>query len=165
MKSKLPFLSLMACGLALAGCSKSEAPAANSPAASSDASAAVTVELTAGDNMKFNLNRIEAKPGQDVKVTLTNIGTMPVQAMGHNFILLQKGVDPKDFVNAAVAAGATGYVPASMSDKIIAHINLLGPKQSGDVTFKAPTEPGEYVFLCSFPAHFLSGMQGVLVVK
>ena len=115
--------------------------------------------------MKFNLTRLEVKAGQDVKVTLTNLGSLPKAAMGHNWILLKKGVDPKAFADAAVMAAATDYVPAQQADNIIAHTKLLGPKQSEEVSFKAPTEPGEYHFLCSFPAHFLSGMTGVLVVQ
>jgi azurin len=169
MNSKLVFLPLLACGLVLAGCGKNDGSAASTPAASTPASepaaAVVSVELTANDSMKYSLNRIEAKPGQQVKVTFTNTGTMPKQAMGHNFILLKKGVDPKEVVNAAVAAAATDYIPASMADKIIAHTKVLGPKQSDEITFAAPTEPGEYTFLCSFPAHFLTGMHGVLVVQ
>jgi azurin len=169
MNSKLVFLPLLACGLVFAGCGKNDGSAASTPAASAPAAeaanAVVSVDLTAGDSMKYSLNRIEAKPGQQVKVTLTNTGTMPKQAMGHNFIVLKKGVDPKEFVNAAVAAAATDYIPASMADKIIAHTKLVGPKQSDEVTFTAPTEPGEYTFLCSFPAHFLTGMHGVLVVQ
>jgi len=100
-----------------------------------------------------------------VKVSLTNMGSIPKAAMAHNWVLLKKGVEPKAFADAAVTAAATDYIPAAMADQIIAHTKLLGPKQSDEITFKAPTEPGEYHFLCSFPAHFLSGMTGVLVVK
>jgi azurin len=105
------------------------------------------------------------KAGQDVKVTLTNIGNMPKAAMGHNFVLLKKGADAKAFVDAAVTAAATDYIPAAQADQVIAHTKLLGPKQSDEISFKAPTEPGEYVFVCTFPAHYLSGMKGVLVVQ
>ncbi|MFI5336881.1 MAG: plastocyanin/azurin family copper-binding protein [Opitutales bacterium] len=153
---------LLASGLLLAGCGKKD-EASSAPAAAGNGP--LTYELTAGDAMKYNLNRMEAKPGQEIKVILTNIGTMPKVAMGHNFILLQKGVDPKAFADAAAASAATEYFPASMADKVIAHTKLLGPKQSDEITFKAPTEPGEYNFLCSFPAHFLTGMKGVLVVQ
>lgn len=163
---------MLAGSLILAACGKKEESAASSasssPASSTAAPAAAsagTFELTANDAMKFSTNRIEVKAGQDVKITLTNIGTMPKTAMGHNFVLLKKGVDPKTVADAAVAAQATDYVPANMSDQIIAHTKLLGPKQSDEITFKAPTEPGEYPFLCTFPAHFLSGMKGVLVVQ
>jgi azurin len=165
MKSNGLILAGLGCLAILAGCGKSEAPAAAPSTAASDASAVVSVDLTAGDSMKYNLTSIEAKPGQEVHVTLTNIGTMPKAAMAHNFILLQKGTDPKAFVDAAVSAAATDYFPPSMMDKIIAHTKLLGPKQSDEITFKAPTEPGDYTFLCSFPAHYLAGMKGTLTVK
>ena len=56
-------------------------------------------------------------------------------------------------------------IPAALSDQIIAKIDLLGPRKSGEVEFKAPTVPGDYVFLCTFPAHFQAGMKGVLTVK
>jgi azurin len=164
MKSNGLILAGLSCLAILAGCAKSEAPAA-APSAASDASATVSVDLTAGDSMKYNINTIEAKPGQEIHVTLTNIGTMPKAAMAHNFILLQKGTDPKAFVDAAVSAAATDYFPPSMMDKVIVHTKLLGPKQSDEITFKAPTEPGEYTYLCSFPAHYLAGMKGTLTVK
>ncbi|HEY0944329.1 MAG TPA: plastocyanin/azurin family copper-binding protein, partial [Opitutaceae bacterium] len=60
---------------------------------------------------------------------------------------------------------ATDYVPASLSDQVIAHTKLLGPKQSEELVIKVPAEAGDYTYLCSFPAHFIAGMKGVLVVK
>jgi azurin len=153
---------VLAGSIILAGCGKKDDAAAAPTAA---APAVATFEFTAGDSMKYNLNRIEAKPGQAIRVTLTSIGTMPKAAMAHNWILLKKGVDPKAFSDAAVAAAATEYVPPQLADQIIAHTKLLGPKQNDEITFTAPTEPGEYHFLCSFPAHFISGMTGVLVVQ
>jgi uncharacterized cupredoxin-like copper-binding protein len=32
------------------------------------------------------------------------------------------------------------------------------------VTFTAPTTPGRYEFVCSFPGHYQVGMRGVLIV-
>jgi azurin len=121
--------------------------------------------VTGNDTMKFNLTRLEVKAGQDVKITLTNVGNMPKAAMGHNLVVLKKGADPKAYVDAAVTAMATEYIPAALADQVIVHTKLLGPKQSDTITFKAPTEPGEYPFVCTFPAHYLSGMKGVLVVN
>ena len=159
---------LAAVALILAACGKKDESTAAAPASAPAAPAAPAVamiELTANDSMKFSQTTFEVKAGQDVKVTFTNMGTMPKQAMGHNFVLLKKGVDPKEFANAAMAAMATDYVPADKLDQVIAHTKLLGPKQSDELNFKAPTEPGEYVFLCTFPAHYLTGMHGVIIVK
>ena len=159
MKNHL-LLPLFTGCLLLAGCGQKE-PAA----APASASAVATFEFTANDTMKFNLTRIEVKAGQDVKVTLTNTGSMPKAAMAHNWVLLKKGTDAKAFTDAAVTAQATEYIPAALSEQIIARTKLLGAKQSDEISFKAPTEPGEYPFVCTFPAHYLSGMQGVMVVK
>jgi azurin len=171
---KLHALPLLLCVLALAGCGKKEeapaataaapAPVAVTPAAPATPAPAV-IEITANDSMKFNLARFEVAAGQEVKITLTNMGTMPKAAMGHNLVVLKKDVDVKAFADAAVMAGATDYVPAAKADQVIAHTKLLGPKQSDEITFKAPAEAGEYPFLCSFPAHYLTGMKGVMVVK
>ena len=154
--------ALFACAALLAGCGKKEESAA---AVAPAASAVATLEFTANDSMKFNLTRAEVKAGQEVKVIFTNIGSMPKAAMGHNWVLLKKGVDGKAVSDAAVAAAATDYIPDSQKDNIIVYTKVLGPKQTDEITFKAPTEPGEYVFLCTFPAHYVAGMHGVLVVK
>lgn len=155
--------------LMLSACGKKEeaagGAAAAAPAPTSAAPAVASLELTANDAMKFSVTSFEVKAGQDVKVIFTNMGSMPKAAMGHNFVLLKKGSDVKAFADAAVTAAATDYIPASKADEIVAHTKLLGPKQTDEISFKAPTEPGEYPFLCSFPAHFLSGMKGVIVVK
>lgn len=170
MKSQIA-LSLLACSLVLTGCGKKEAAPASAAAAPAAAPAApaapaaAVIEITANDSMKFNLTRFEVAAGQEVKITLTNLGTMPKAAMGHNLIILKKGTDVKAYADAAVMAAATDYVPAAKADQVIAHTKLLGPKQSEEITFKAPAEAGEYPFLCSFPAHFLTGMKGVMVVK
>jgi len=124
-----------------------------------------TVEITASDNMKYNLASIEAKPGEQLTVILTNIGTQPKDVMGHNWILLKAGTDVEAFDKAATASKATDYFPTSLADQVLAHIPLLGPRKSGEITFTVPTTPGEYPFLCSFPAHFQVGMKGMLIVK
>ncbi len=160
-------LLIFACSiLALSGCGRSDAPAASASAtAAVDASGVATLELTASDSMKYNLTRFEVRAGQEVKVILTNIGTMSKAVMGHNWVLLTKGSDPKAYADAAVGAAASDYMPTSLASQVIAHTKLLGAKQTDEITFTAPAEPGDYPFLCSFPAHFLSGMTGVLVVK
>lgn len=166
MKTYL-LIPVLAGSFLLAACGKKDESSASAPAASAAPAAAsgASFDVSANDTMKFSVTRLEVKAGQDVKITFTNAGTMPKNVMGHNFVLLKKGVDPKSIVDAAVSAQATDYIPADQADKIIIHTKLLGPKQSEELSFKAPTEPGEYPFVCTFPAHFLSGMKGVLVVQ
>lgn len=114
--------------------------------------------------MRYNITSIEAKPGEQLHVTLTNAGSLPKEAMAHNWVLLKQGEDPMAFSAAAATAKDQGYIPDNLKDKIIAFIPLQGPHQTGEVTFKAPDQPGEYPFLCSFPGH-AALMKGTLTVK
>ena len=160
MKLRLLLVSALI-ALVTSGCGQKDSPA--TPPAATDGPR--TVELTAGDNMKYSLTSIEAKPGEKITVILTNIGTQPKEVMGHNWILLKAGSDLEAYDKAASAAKDTNYFPAALAGQVLAHIELLGPRKSGEVTFTAPTAPGEYPFLCSFPAHFQVGMKGVLIVR
>lgn len=125
----------------------------------------VKIKSGEGNQMKFDVASIAAAPGEQLKIVLTNACTLPKAVMGHNFVVLTKGTDPIAFANAAVADAGNGYVPEKMKDKVVAVIGLLGPNETGEVTFTVPAEPGEYPFLCSFPAHCQIGMKGVIVVK
>lgn len=160
---KNPFVVLLLSSfLLLAGCGKKEPPQSAVAAAPSGPK---TFELTANDTMKYSVNRLEVAPGEEVRLTLTNVGTLPKQAMAHNWILLKQGDDPQAFANAAVAHQAQDYFPPELAGEVLAHTRLLGSRESDTITFKAPAEPGEYPFLCTFPAHYLTGMKGVLVVR
>jgi len=121
------------------------------------------IEITGGDQMKFSLATMEAKAGEDLKVVFTNVGTLPKEAMGHNWVLLKAGTDVNAFATAGLTAKATDYISPAMKDKVIASTPVLGPKQKAEVTFKAPAA-GTYIYICSFPGHYLP-MQGKLTVK
>lgn len=160
---KIRCLSLAAIAvLFLAGCSKPEQAAA--PVAAAPQSGPRTIEITGNDAMKFNLVAIELAVGEEVRLALNNIGSMPKQAMGHNLVVLKPGTDTTAFAVAAAAAVATDYIPAALADQIIAHTKLLGPKQTDSITVKFDA-PGLYPYVCSFPAHNQMGMKGVITVK
>lgn len=165
MKTRLLLVSAFVALLA-AGCGQKDAASAPATAVTTP-SGPRTIEISAGDTMKFDITRIEVKAGEKVTVVLTNIGNAPKDVMGHNWILLKAGVDAEAYDKAASlpTEKANDYFPAALADQVIAHIPLLGPRKSGEVTFTAPAAPGEYAFLCSFPAHYAVGMKGVLIVK
>lgn len=123
------------------------------------------VELTieGNDQMQFNKNELRVKAGQTVRLTLTHSGTMAKNAMGHNWVLLEQGVDLAEFGQKAATAMENDYIPESDADNVIAHTELLGGGESDTIEFTAP-EKGEYEFLCSFPGHY-SLMNGVLIVE
>jgi azurin len=161
MKTRL-FLVPALAALLTSGCGQKDTSTAS---AAAPASGPRTIEITAGDTMKYDVTHIDAKPGEEMKVILTNIGTQPITVMGHNWVLLKAGTDVAAFDAAALGSAATGYIPAALSDEMITHIDLLGPRKSGEADFTAPTTPGDYPFLCTFPAHYQTGMKGTLTVK
>lgn len=164
--------------LFMAGCGKKEetaaaapAPAATpasaaaaTPAPAAPAAAARVIEVTGNDTMRFNVARIEAVAGETITIKFSNVGTLPKAAMGHNLVVMKPGSNPTAFANAAVMARDSDYIPAQMADQVLAHTKLLGPGESDSITFTVPAQAGEYTFLCSFPAHFMAGMKGVLAV-
>ena len=161
--------------LLAAGCSSQPTTDATSPAAPAGtppgATTAAThdgraVSISTNDSMKFSVTEITAKPGEKLSVTLINEGTTPKFSMGHNWVLLAAGTNPEAFVVAASEAVTTDYLPGGAHKaSILAATKLLGPKERDTATFTAPTTPGRYEFVCSFPGHFQVGMRGVLIVQ
>jgi azurin len=127
--------------------------------------ATTSIEISGNDSMKFNVTSFTVKPSEVVHVSLSNVGTLPKSVMGHNWILLKAGKDGVAYAAAAANAKDEDYAPKALAADVIASIGLLGARQNGDVTFTAPTVPGKYVYLCSFPGHFQVGMRGVMTVK
>lgn len=123
-----------------------------------------TLTITGNDLMQFNKETLTAKAGEKVKLTLTHVGKLDKQVMGHNVVILTQDANPEDFAAAAATARENDYIPADMTDKIIAHTQMIGGGQSTSVEFTAPTEPGTYEFLCSFPGHFQM-MRGKFIVE
>ena len=117
--------------------------------------------------MKYDLTAFEVKPGQKVIVTFKNVGTTPKFSMGHNFVLLDKTVNPgnvQTFLDKASVEASHDYVPPGAKE-VLAHSKLLGPGETDTVTFNAPFVPGEYLYLCSFPGHYAQGTKGIMTVK
>ncbi len=84
--------------------------------------------------------------------------------MGHNWVLFKK-MSEAELNKLAMEASQNppDHLPKDRS-AILAYTAILGPGQSESITFKAPTEPGEYPFACTFPGHFAL-MRGKLIVK
>lgn len=139
------------------------------PVARLAAQAPRTVTLTVtdpvGEKMSYSQKQIIAKPGEKLKVRLVSMAQTPKIVMAHNFVLLKAGTDIKKFTDAAANARATDFIPPAFKTAIIASANMVGPGESMEVVFTAPTAPGKYTFLCSFAGHYAAGMWGELIVK
>ncbi len=128
---------------------------------------AKVVEVQADDKMKFDVTAFDATPGQKISITLKNTGTTPKLSMGHNLVVLDRGVNEQNvtkFLDTASTAAAQDYVPTGAKE-VLAHTKLLGPGETDTVTFNAPQIPGVYLYLCSFPGHYSQGTKGFMTVK
>jgi azurin len=121
------------------------------------------VRITSNDQMRFSATRIEVKAGGTIKIELTNSGTLPKEAMGHNFIVLKPGIVPAEFAAKAMNAKATDYVPAEAAADVLGHTKVLGPGEKETLALEG-LAAGTYPFLCSFPGH-VALMNGELVVQ
>lgn len=122
------------------------------------------ITLTGTDAMKFTPSQITAKPGEKLRIVLKTVSTMPKAAMAHNFVMLKPGSDVTKFVNASAMARPT-YIAPKLKDQVLVASGLAGGGETVTVDFTAPTKPGKYQFICTFPGHFAGGMTGTLTVK
>jgi azurin len=82
-------LSLPVAMTALAAQAPGPKPTTPMPPTTKDGGAARTSELTGGDDMKYNVTEIKAKPGETIKIQLKNVGTLPKMAMAHNVVVVK----------------------------------------------------------------------------
>ena len=48
----------------------------------------IQITLNSNDAMKYDMSEIKVMEGQEVVLTLNHTGKLPIEAMGHNFVLL-----------------------------------------------------------------------------
>jgi len=111
--------------------------------------------------MKFKETEVEIAAGSNVVLTFMN-----PDVLQHNLVLVnQKKTDVVGALADAMLTDAEAlkkhYVPKS--DDIIASTKLVNPGGSEKIEFIAPSEPGDYPFICTFPGHWRL-MQGKIKV-
>jgi azurin len=124
-----------------------------------------TIEIGSGDTMKYTVDVIKAKRGEQLRLRLKPTGTMPKVAMAHNIVILKIGTDAAAYTTAAANHRATDFIPPQLKDQVIAASKMAGNGETVDLDFKVPAKPGKYPFVCTFPGHFVAGMKGTLVVS
>jgi azurin len=121
----------------------------------------VDLALTSVANtMAFDKIKLTAPAGAEVHLTLKNNAT--VATLPHNWVLVKPGTEA-----AVAAAGLKLGEPAGFFDvrdkDALAHIPMAKPGETTEGTFTAPTEPGDYPYICTYPGHYMM-MKGVLTV-
>lgn len=113
------------------------------------------VDVSSTDQMTFDKKEISvAADCTSVEVTLKHVGKMPVQQMGHNWVLT-KTADAQPVANDGLSAGLPNDHIKKGDTRVIAHTKLIGGGQTTSVTFPTSAlKKGEaYTFFCSFPGH------------
>ena len=127
----------------------------------SDVSVRVILIHTVEEEMRYDIPWFAVQAGTDIQIILKN-----EDLMAHNLVITK----PDALQTVALQAAAEGptigpsgkqYVPDS-SDVLIGTAMVAAEKQSR-ITFRAPSEPGEYPYVCTFPGHWMR-MYGVMVV-
>lgn len=162
----LAFLSLIALTVA---CNKKEATTTTEnettteQPTTTEADDTFTVEIEANDAMQFNKNEIKVPVGELVTMKLKHTGKMAKEVMGHNFVLLNKGVDFSAFAQKAALEKDNEYIPVDAGSDVIVFTKMIGGGETATVDFTI-TEAGTYEFLCTFPGHSAL-MKGVIIAE
>jgi putative heme-binding domain-containing protein len=116
---------------------------------------------TLPEQMLFDRERLAVRAGKPFEVLFENGDLMP-----HNFVITQPGAMEEIGTMAEAQATQPGaaerqYVP--QSPKVLASSRLLQPRDAQKLDLVAPTQPGVYPYVCTYPGHWRR-MYGALYV-
>lgn len=114
------------------------------------------------ERMMYTNTQFTVKVGQPVKLTFINPDATP-----HNLaIVLPGAVEEVGMAGNEMAKDPKGierdFIPES--DKILHHTKLVFPGKGEVLRFTAPTDPGTYPYVCTFPGHWVI-MKGEMIVE
>ncbi len=127
----------------------------------SEVTVRVVLIHTVEEEMRYDVRWFAVETGRDVQVILKN-----EDLMAHNLVITKPGALQEVALRAAAEGPVIGpsgkqYVPES--DDILFATEMVQAEKQVRLTFAAPSEPGEYPFVCTFPGHWMR-MYGVMVV-
>ena len=109
------------------------------------------------ERMKYTVEQFAVTPNQPVKIVFTN-----PDATEHNLLIVQPGAleevgmaanemarDPKN--------ANSDFIPVEKAALILHAAPMIGPTRRAQVhvlRFEAPSEPGIYPYVCTFPGHW-----------
>jgi putative heme-binding domain-containing protein len=116
---------------------------------------------TLPERMAYDKELIVVKAGKPVEFLFENFDLMP-----HNLVITQPGA-LEEIGKAAEAtatdpdAAARHFVPRS--PQVLLGSVLLQPRETQKLSWTAPTQPGVYPYVCTYPGHWMR-MHGALYV-
>ena len=125
------------------------------PGLAAAADEACAVDIDATDALQFSVKEITVdKSCKEFTVNLKHVGKMPVNTMGHNWVLTTEA-DMAGVAQDGISAGLDNDYLKPGDERVIAHTELIGGGQQTSVTFDvSKLQAGQsYMFFCSFPGH------------
>ncbi|MGL4629863.1 MAG: plastocyanin/azurin family copper-binding protein [Leadbetterella sp.] len=119
-----------------------------------------TLTIGTKPGLKFSVSKLQVKAGSKIKLVFNNNDDML-----HNLLIVKPGTVTKvgeEAFKLGTEGEAKAFVPSL--EEVVYHTGLLQPESSESIYFKAPEEPGDYTFVCTFPGHYTL-MQGILKVR
>ena len=120
----------------------------------------VQLTLATEPGLKYDSELITAEAGSKLALTFNNDDDM-----AHNVVItLPESANAvgQAAMNLGLAADDLEYVPRN--DKVLYHTSMLEPGQIETIYIDVPDKSGDYMFVCTFPGHYMS-MRGILRVN
>jgi len=116
---------------------------------------------TLPEKLSFDVRWFAVQAGKPIQIALVNVDAMP-----HNLVVGRPGSLEEIGTKGGALPMPTDpsikpFVPAL--PVVVAATNLLKDGDTERLSFTAPKVPGEYVFVCTFPGHWMR-MYGVMLV-
>lgn len=123
----------------------------------------VIVLRTIPEQMLYDKSLIVVEAGKPVSIVLINSDAMP-----HNLVVIAPGaveeIGPAaEKMSPDPDTQGRQYIPDS--PKVFHATKLVEPGQQTKLSFTAPTEPGDYQYVCTFPGHWRRMLGTLAVVK
>jgi len=120
-----------------------------------------SLSIDSTDSMQFSSDELTVDAScTEVELTLTHSGSLPRNAMGHNWVLTTQA-DASAVNQDGMQAGLDNQYVKPEDERVIAHTPVVGGGEEATITFSIENldADGDYKFFCSFPGHF-GMMQG-----
>jgi putative heme-binding domain-containing protein len=120
------------------------------------------VAIETGTNLTYVTREFSVRANEPLAITLKNPDVVP-----HNWVLvkpdsLQTVGELSNQLIARPDAFARQYIPDT--EDVIAYTDIVSPTEKQTIYIQAPSEPGHYPFLCTFPGHWMV-MNGTMIVE
>jgi putative heme-binding domain-containing protein len=118
---------------------------------------------TLREQMLYDKSLLVVEVGKPVEIILMNEDVMP-----HNLVIVTPGASEeigKAAEKMQPEPDAQGRLHVPASPKVLQATKMIDPGQQAKLSFTAPTEPGDYQYVCTFPGHWMRMVGTLAVVK